>query len=38
MADNRTQQQKLADKHPPVPTKLNDARQRDAKHQGPAKK
>lgn len=35
MADTRTQQQKLNDKHPPVPTKTG-ARQQDAKHQGPA--
>lgn len=33
--DKRTYNQKLADKHPPVPKKVSDARQRDAKHQGP---
>jgi hypothetical protein len=37
MADKRTYNQKLADKHPPVPTKLTGARQQDAKHQGAAK-
>jgi hypothetical protein len=41
--DNRTYNQKLADKHPPVPTKVavaraNTARQQDAKHQGAANK
>jgi hypothetical protein len=34
--DGRTYNQKLADKHPPVPTKVG-ARQQDAKHQGAKK-
>jgi hypothetical protein len=38
MADKRTYNEKLADKHPPVPTKVTTARQRDARHQGPAEK
>lgn len=39
--DNRTYNQKLEDRHggkTVVPEKVNDARQRDAKHQGAAKK
>jgi len=35
--DTRTYNQKLADKHPPVPTRADAGRQRDAKHQGPKK-
>jgi hypothetical protein len=36
--DKRTYNEKLAAKHPPVPKKLDNARQQDAKHQGAAKK
>jgi hypothetical protein len=41
MADKRTQQEKLNDARGGpngVPTKADQGRQRDAKHQGPAKK
>jgi hypothetical protein len=38
MADTRTLNQKLKDKHPPVAKKVSTARQTDARHQGAAKK
>ncbi len=41
MADTRTQQEKLNDRRGGpngVPTKADQGRQRDAKHQGPAKR